>query len=61
MKNALSMYWRFCFLLLGLLITTEAVSQNKPSEKKPEIKELDEVLISNNACSKKQKRRIVEC
>lgn len=55
MKNALSMYWKYCFLLISLLITTEAFSQNQPSEKKPETEELDEVLISNNAAQKSKK------
>lgn len=55
MKNALSIYWKYCFLLLSLLIAAEAVAQNQPSEKKPEIKELDEVIISNNAVEKRKK------
>ncbi|MBW1657306.1 TonB-dependent receptor [Flavobacterium quisquiliarum] len=49
------MYWKYCFLLISLLVSAEAFSQNQPSEKKQEIKELEEVLISNNAVHKSKK------
>ena len=55
MKNALSIYWKYCFLLLSLLIVAEAVSQNQPSEKKQEIKELNEVLVNGNSIEKRKK------
>lgn len=55
MKNALSIYWKYCFLLISVLISAEAISQNKPSEKKPEIKELNEVLVNGNSIEKRKK------
>ncbi len=55
MKNAQFLYWKYCFLLVGLLISSEVVSQKKPSEKKPEIKELNEVIVNGNAAEKRKK------
>lgn len=55
MKNAQFLFWNYCFLLFCLLLSAKAFSQNKPLEKKPEIKELKEVLINGNAAQKRKK------
>jgi len=55
MKNSQSIFWKYCFLPVSLLISTEVVSQNQPSEKKPEIKELNEVLVNGNVIEKRKK------